>query len=453
MQWLLLLCSIGWAEDSLRIDPRKRLRPYELSRKREKWVIVGYPTAGYDALRGFGTALALSIAYNGLRTDPLFAYQPYKHYLFTQGGFFQRESQYFRLLYDIPWIGSHPYRLTARLGYRRETQGQFWGLGSEYLNRTISTRTLPQYERLLKTPSPAFNGQWETQIAYHYFQIIQWQGWLIGERIAHRGLLRYLGGVRWLSEEISPLSGRAYSLKASDGTTVQAIQAPTLLDSAVRRLIPLPRYVEAYAGRWSHRPFIGGAIVWDSRDFEISPSQGWLIEAGHESRLPSFSTHKTYISLRQYHTLFQSRTDKVQFVGAAHLLLSATYGPRIFFTDLYYYSRWSEGRSINLLTGPSTVRAFRENRFVTALAYLFQYELRSRIAEVRLLRQHFAGGPIAFLDIAGGADELSAPLPRTCIIGAGVGARILWNMTTMLRADIAYGREGWQLHFTTGHAF
>ncbi|MCX7607344.1 MAG: DUF5982 domain-containing protein [Bacteroidia bacterium] len=452
MRHVLLLSALGWTQDTILIDPRKRLRPYELSRKREGWVLLGYPTAGYDALRGIGAAIAASIAYNGRRDEAPFSFQPYKYYFFGQIGFFQRESRYFRFFGDFPWIGGKPYRLTFRFNYRDESQGQFWGIGEKYIGRYIPIRSIHRYDKALQNPFQDSTGEWRTNLAQHYFQITQWQSWLIGERIEKRGLLRLMGGVRWVTERHESLEGRLYRLRAPDGSLVTARQTLTFLDSAERQLLSSPPSVYFRPGVWLHRFFIGGALVWDSRDFEINPNSGWFLEIGHESLFPSWYTHKSHVSLRYYHILYKTPSEKFQLSGALHWVGCATYGRRILFTDLYYYSRWSEGRSINLITGPSTVRAFRENRFAAPLVYLFQYELRSRVAEFRFLRQHFTGGPIVFVDLGTGSDNFALPIQKW-LTGAGVGARILWNMNFILRADAAYGREGWQIHFTTGHTF
>ncbi len=439
--------ACGYPQDSL--DPRRRLHPYELARKQEGWVIVGYPTAGYDPLRGLGASVVGSIAYNGRRTSPTFAYQPYKHYFFFQGGGHLKGSQYVRLVYDAPWLGERPYRLTLRIQYRNETQGQFWGLGSRYLSQKLSV-PLSRYEKALQVPFLGSDGRWYTRLGQYHFEVRQWQGWVIGERIAHRGLVRLLGGLRAIHEEVLSLSGRSYELYASNGQKVSALQGPTLLDSAAGGLVPTLSGVSVRTGQ-STRLFAGGAVVWDARDFEVSPTAGWCAEIAHEVSLSTLPTHKTFLGVRAYHTLYRSPSEKIQLVSAVNGVVAFTYGRQVFFTDLYYANRWSEGRSFAILTGPTSVRAFRENRFVTPWAYVFQVELRSRVAEVRLLRQHFTGGPILFWDVASGSDGLS--LPRYGVQGGGVGLRLLWNMTTVLRADAAYGAEGWQLHFTTGHTF
>lgn len=451
MRWaVLVLSSLGWGYSQDSLDPRKRLHPYELERKREGWVIVGYPTAGYDPLRGLGAAAISSIAYNGRRTSATFAYQPYKYYFFFQIGGYLKGAWYLRLVYDAPWLGERPYRLTLRAQYRHENMGQFWGVGAHYLARSLPT-PLAHYEKALQEPFLAADGRYYTRLGQYYFELRQGMGWLIGERIARRGLLRLQGGLRAIHEELTSLAGRSYDLPTSrGGSSVFAWQGPTLLDSAAQGLVPVPSGVVVRPGR-STRLFAGGAVVWDSRDFEISPSAGWCAELAHEISLSTAPTQKTFLGVRTYHTLYRSPSGKIQLVGAVNGLVSFTHGRKMFFTDLYYANRWSEGQSFAILSGPTSVRAFRENRFVTPAAYLFQVELRSRVAEVRLLRQHFTGGPILFWDAAGGGDGLR--LPPHAIQGGGAGVRILWNMTTVLRADAAYGAEGWQFHFTTGHTF
>ncbi len=447
MQWLWLVGVCAWAQSTLLIDPRKQLRPYELERKKEGWVIAGYPSVGYDPLRSFGAAVATAVAYNGKKTEELFSVQPYKHYFFLQAGGFLRSSLYARFFYDAPWLGGRPYRLMVRIAYRNEPTGQLWGLGEGSLSYNLAG-TLSSYERRLRTPF-LVDGQWVTQKSYHAFAVEQWQVWAIGERIAYRGLLRLLAGMRWQQDRVRSLAGETYPLKAPTGETVEALQLPTLLDS-LSAAPPLPN-VRFMPGLSQSRLFLGGAMVWDSRDFEVNPNSGWVLEVGHESSFPSLATHKTFLSVRNYHILYRTPSEKVQLTGAFHFLANATYGPRVYFIDFYTFSRWSEGRSLNLLSGPSTLRAFREGRFVLPVGHLIQYELRSRVAELRILRQHFVGGPVLFADFATGTNKII--LPTQGRVGVGVGARILWNMTTVLRSDIAYGREGFQVHFTTSYPF
>lgn len=445
---LLWLWVLGIWGDSLRIAPHKKLRPYELARKREGWVTIGYPGIDYDALRGIGISAIASIAYEGSKQDPAYEYEPYQHYFFFQGGLYQHDSQFF--LYDAPWLNNRPYRVSLRLSHRAESQGQFWGLGERYLKSFLG-EPIQIFERRLRRPQRGPGGYWETSASLHHFYISHWQVWLSGERIAMQGLLRMIAGLRWINEKVVSLGGRTYRLPGPNGDVVSAVQVPTLLDSATAGWIPYRSPAYFAVRKWQSRLFIGGALVWDTRDFEIEPSRGWMVEAGHESLIPSLSTHKTYISIRQYAALLQGKRQTFRIQGAWHFLCSATYGNRIFFTDFYTYNRWSDGQNLTLLSGSSTLRAFRENRFVTAIAYLLQYELRMHIAEMRFWRQHFLGGRLFFGEVVTGTDQLS--MPRYFLWGIGTGARILWNMTTVLRVDAAWGQEGWQVHFHTGHTF
>ncbi|MCS6790742.1 MAG: DUF5982 domain-containing protein, partial [Bacteroidia bacterium] len=217
---------VGWLVwlQVVSLDPRKRLPDYELSRKREGWVAVGYPVVGYDALRGWGGGLAASTAYNGSRQDSLFAYQPYKHYWFFQGGFFQRESRYARFFWDIPRIGKQPYRVTLRADYRDENSGQFWDIGQRSFQRRLSSANIQHYDRQLAQAIPQAGGGWETDIMRHQFHISRLQVWITGEKVSHGGILRLILGSRWLWESIASLQGRSYSVFAPDGQKVKAQQ-------------------------------------------------------------------------------------------------------------------------------------------------------------------------------------------------------------------------------------
>ncbi|MEN2992071.1 MAG: DUF5982 domain-containing protein [Bacteroidia bacterium] len=447
-----VLWAFAWAQDTLPdfIDPRKRLRPFELERKREGWVIIGYPGIDYDALRGFALSGVASIAYEGKRNDPTFEYEPYQHYFLVQGGIYHTRSRFLRFFYDAPWLGNRPYRVSLRISHRDESQGQFWGIGERFLS-TYLPGSIYSYEADLKEPQQDASGMWYTRLNRHHFHITHWQAWASGEWVGLRGLLRVIGGLRWVDEKVHSLRGRTYSLRNSSGEKVEAIQLPTLLDSIDQMPRLLAPGLSVVQDRWVPRWFLGAAVVWDSRDFEIDPNGGWLIEFGHESLIPTLRTHKTYASCRQYHTFWRSASGKIRFTGALHLVGSATYGSRIFFLDLYTYNRWSDGQNVTLLSGPNTLRAFRENRFVTAFAYLLQYELRMRFLEARILRQHFLGGPTFFVDLGWGTDKVA--FPRYTVWGAGIGVRLLWNMTTILRMDAAIAREGWQFHFHPSHTY
>ncbi|MEN2992577.1 MAG: DUF5982 domain-containing protein [Bacteroidia bacterium] len=436
--------------DSLPFRGRRPLSRYDLARKREGWVIVGYPAGGYDALRTIGFAGVLSLAYNGRASSPTFAYEPYRYYFFLQAGFFLRESRYARFLFDAPWVKGSPYRLSLRLNYREESQGQFWGLGEAYLGRFQAAPSLGRYERQLAEARQDSQGVWVTRAVAHYFYITQWQAWISGERTLLGGRLRLVGSLRTLSERLASLAGRRYEVPTPTGEKVWAQQQPTTLDSALQGFQPLPPNVEIHLGRWQWRTYAGLALVWDTRDFEISPSRGWLIEGSYELRF-SFSTHRLAFGLRNYHLWYQSPSQRWIIVGALHGAAIAQVGGLLPLTDLQAYNRWADFRSSALLAGPLTVRAFRENRFVTPFAYLFQYELRTRMAEAHLWHQHFMGGPVVFADLATGTDTFR--LPRRVIYGVGAGMRILWNMNLVIRADLAWGREGLQLHLTTTHPF
>lgn len=227
----------------------------------------------------------------------------------------------------------HLGSVIARTGFRfvylidRESQGQFWGLGEGYLGHFLD-EPLPALERKLKSPRWGPKGYWETSSGWHHFYISHWQVWLGGERIAMQGLLRIIGGMRWIDEKVLSLQGRTYSLRAPDGSKIKAVQLPTLLDSAAEGWTPYPSPAYFAVRQWRSRLFVGGALVWDSRDFEIDPTQGWMIEVGHESLIPSLSTHKSYFSVRQYTTLLQGKSETFRVLGAWHLLCSATYdGP------------------------------------------------------------------------------------------------------------------------------
>jgi hypothetical protein len=119
---------------------------------------------------------------------------------------------------------------------------------------------------------------------------------------------------------------------------------------------------------------------------------------------------------------------------------------------LYYLTSWSEARRFEGLSGPNLLRGYRENRFIAPFGQVHQMEMRLMLLETKLLRHNFVSGLVTFADLGTGTNRpTSWPYPWKS--NMGIGGRVVWNFQTILRADAAYSREGWQIIFTTRHTF
>ncbi len=427
------------------LDSRKRLPLFEAERKRPGWVWTAYPATGYDPNRGYGAAIQINLSYNGSREDSLFRCISYRHFGSIQVGFYQREVWYGRLAYEWLWPQGRPYRFMMRMDTRRDGQIQLWGIDANTLTydlrQYVSDGRLNTYSQALETPFLDTGGTLRTREAFHRVLMQRYQVWLVGERLLAHGLLRISMGFRYLYENPMSLMDTPYRFRR--GQT--ALQAPTLYDSLKAQTLPFPLSFPSY------RLFLGGALIWDSRDFEINPSRGLLLEASQENALGR-PIYKTTLDFRAYLPIYQSPRDLPRLTLALHAVLYGNYGRRVPLWDLYYITNWSEARRLETLSGPALVRGYRENRFLAPFGQVYQVEIRLMLLEKNILRQNFVGGLLVFADIGTGTNT-----PTRWIYpwkgNLGLGGRVLWNLQTVLRADAAYGREGWQLIFTTRHTF
>lgn len=132
-----------------------------------------------------------------------------------------------------------------------------------------------------------------------------------------------------------------------------------------------------------------------------------------------------------------------------------TCGKQINFIELYDLSSQAEAGGILVLGGARSVRGFRESRFVAPTTAQINAELRSHLYGFHLLKQDWIIGTVAFYDVGTVWDHLRQIQPTlTGWIGApGAGLRLIWNQSTVLRWDIAHGREGTQTFFAFQHIF
>src|ERR1700683_2321385 len=90
----LLVCAPSFAQDSddkkttskdtfagklpFVIAAEKRLSDDDLKEKKEGWHVTGEPDLSSDPEHGFGAGAELQLFFAGKRTDPFFAYTPYR---------------------------------------------------------------------------------------------------------------------------------------------------------------------------------------------------------------------------------------------------------------------------------------------------------------------------------------------------------------------------------------
>jgi outer membrane protein assembly factor BamA len=193
--------------------------------------------------------------------------------------------------------------------------------------------------------------------------------------------------------------------------------------------------------------------VYDTRDLETDPSSGVFAEITNELSLKalgsSFNFNKTFTQGKFYVKVLPNVFEKMIFASRAGFGYTAGEAP--FFE---YQDQWSSEGSIEGLGGGSTLRGYKQGRFLGRAMNFVNLELRYRFAQTHLLKQHFALSLVPFFDAGGVWDDFSY-LSRwqNYRINEGMGLRIAWNVNTILRFDYAVSAEDKQFFFTFGHAF
>src|SRR5580704_12988348 len=92
------------------IAQEKRLSDDDLKEKKEGWHITGEPDLSSDPEHGFGAGAELQLFFAGKRSDPFFAYTPYRSQLDVSAFYTTGGEKEFEFGWDIPYIFNSQYR-------------------------------------------------------------------------------------------------------------------------------------------------------------------------------------------------------------------------------------------------------------------------------------------------------------------------------------------------------
>ncbi len=464
--------TINLRELPFYIDPVKRMPDVDLKDKKEGTFITGLPRVEFDPIRGFGAGGNLNVFWNGDKDDPFFDYTPYRHRLNAEFFVFENGRVRYAFNYDAPYIFDSPWRLRADAVYWEDPDAQYWGIGRNTLNRlsfadksggTVGPnrtfRRIDDYEDNLATAIPQQDGTFRTD--FHYNQIIQREQLynLLGERVLMGGKMRIMFGYEALFTQFESYGGRiADEAFTVDGQEVEARNNPTLVDIQ-QQDGTWDRFNLTGFGddRWKFTSMLAWAFIYDTRDFEPDPSQGAFLQYSHEWSVPElgsdFSFNKFMLQGQYFKTLKKWKDGKRRITFAGMASLGHIWGSQINFIEMYDLSSQAEAGGILVLGGERSLRGFREARMLAPTVGLMNLEMRTRLYDFKLLNQEFVLGLTPFFDagtVWEGLDQIRLNGFRG---SGGIGGRIGWNQSTVMRLDYARSREGSQVFFGFGHIF
>ena len=459
---LLSASGITYAQDTsssiklpFAIANEKKLSDEDLSNKKEGTYFAGVPEISSDPINGFGYGVEGSIIFNGKRTDPFFAYTPYRKQLNIILFNTTKNQREIALKLDVPYIFDSKWRLRVEAAYEVNPNLLYFGANEKSLNplsyypnndssqAPIANAKYKEYSKALENTSGNYNNNF-----YNGYTKEEYIFNMSGERSYMDGKLRLLAGVEaaWLN--ITAFDGKAnkHAIDPLTGQKVNSTNAPTRISQDFNSggIVGLGK---------NFIDFLQVGIVYDTRDLEPDPSKGVFAELTNEfsnKTLGSdFNFNKTFIQVKVYKKLFPSVFKKMIF--ASRIGSGYTAGNSPFFE---YQDQWSSEGSIEGLGGANTIRGYKQSRFLGRMMNFANFELRCRFLQGTIFKQHIALSAVPLFDIGGVWDSFSRlNNVSNYRYSEGLGMRIAWNVSTILRFDYAVSKEDNQFFFTFGHAF
>ena len=108
-----------------------------------------------------------------------------------------------------------------------------------------------------------------------------------------------------------------------------------------------------------------------------------------------------------------------------------------------------------MLVGEESLRGYKQIRFGGMAYGVGNIELRSKLVDFRFKNQNFGLSAVPFFDFGrawDGVADINLNLSEFKY-SPGIGARIAWNQSTIIRLDFSWTQEDSQFFFVFGQTF
>ncbi|WP_228691442.1 DUF5982 domain-containing protein [Lunatimonas sp.] len=453
------------------VADEKKLSKEDILNKKEGFFVTGLPRFEFDPIRGFGVGGNVFFFQNKTKEDPFFYYTPYRYSINTELFVFENGRIKAAVNLDVPYIFNSKWRLRADAVVWEDPNAQYWGIGRQSLNNLSfqdkSTgaeggvrqfNRVSDYEENLKIAVPGNGGRLQTDT--HYNQFIQRELLFnaLGERVEMGGKLRLMFGYEALFTSFEDYTGRiAEEAFLANGASVDAEQRQTLVNRQINDGTWDRFNLSGFSDRYKFTSMLAGALIYDTRDLEPDPSKGVFLQYSHEYSAPwlgsDFNFNKFMVQGQFIHTFHRWNNDRNRLTFAGLAAFGHIFGSNINFIEMWDLSSQAEAGGILVLGGGRSLRGFREARFLAPTVGLVNLEMRAKLHDFNAFNQHFALGVTPFYDFGTVWEGLSDVQLNSFRGAPGIGGRIAWNQSTILRLDYAQSREGGQFFFGFGHIF
>ena len=453
---LSLLATGAFAQqiDSLSFIRSKRMSDADLAKKREGSFITGLPDISSDPVTGVGFGVKTNIFWNGTRDNPLFAYTPYLMRLRANAAYYTSNARELTLSLDVPYYKGTRWRYRIDFKAQQNPANLYFGSSEATLGRlrlpsdpSVTFATYAEYDAARKRLRPGQPGEAPqvTDALSNRFRETEYMLNLKADYAIGKGKWRVMGGYE--IQHLSYTTFQGTEAEATHHATGEETTAPNgfaLLQRDFQQGL-----IFGLDGGWVS--ILQTALIHDTRDFEPDPTRGVYFEAANEFSNPvigsQFSFNKLFFQGRAYRKLpFGPRTVLAGRVGVGNI-----FGERAPFFE--FQDQWSPDGSINALGGRQSLRGYRANRFLARSLAFANAELRVRLADIKLGKQNFGLGVAPFADAGTVRDRWQELSFRDVKFSYGVGARIAWNLSTIIYADYGISKEDKLFYFGIGQNF
>jgi hypothetical protein len=453
------------------ISSEKKLHEEDILNKKEGFFITGLPRFEYDPIRGFGAGGNMLLFHNKDKYDPFFYYTPYRFSLNTEFFIFENGRIKAAINFDVPYIFNSKWRLRADFVFWEDPNAQYWGIGRGSLDPlTFSDKSkgfygasrqfnrIKAYEENLKLAVTSAGNRLVTDTHFHHFLQRERLFNVLGERVELGGKLRLMFGYEALFTAFEDYSDKVAEESFDlNGNRVEAFNNQTLVNRQINDGTWSRFNLSGFSENSYFTSMLAGALIYDSRDLETDPSKGLFLQYSHEMSAPwlgsDFSFNKFMLQGQFLHTFYRWRNGRNRLTFAGLAAFGHIFGSNINFIEMWDLSSQAEAGGILVLGGGRSLRGFREARFLAPTVGLVNLELRARLYDFNFLGQHLALGLTPFYDF-GTVWEGIKDVQLNKFRGApGIGGRIVWNQSTVLRLDYGRSTEGGQFFFGFGHIF
>jgi hypothetical protein len=455
------------------IHPSKRMSDEELEDKKEGTFITGLPNFKFDPIRGFGAGANVYLTFNGKKSDPFFAWTPYRHRISADFVLVANGTYRASLNYDVPYIFNKKWRMRANLVWNNDPEAQYWGIGNytlgsmsfydkskgRYDNKRTFTK-FKDYEENLALAVRQDDGSYVTDIDYHTFYHREQLYNVLIERVALGGRLRWMFGFELNLTRFTDFSYRKPVDNVADfegNDVVEVHNGQSLIRTESQGETWKRLNIGGFNDKWQVNPIGAFAVIYDTRDFEPDPSKGIFAEFSYENSMGwlggAFNMHKYMVQVNGCITPLHWRKKQSRLTFAGLLAFGHIFGPKVNFVELFDLSSQAEAGGTSIMGGERSLRGFRENRFMAPMVILNNVEARIRFYEFKILKQHIALGINVFHDAGTVAEKINDFRLTGLRSSPGIGFRIAWNQSTILRGDWGFSSEQSQFFFGFGHIF